>query len=225
MGLGRSLFLGCFLLPAAASAQANDDFQQWLTVSARGEIAPQVVLQTEGIARFSGDRGGLYQLQMAALLGYELMDGVTLWGGYVQSHEYRGGDLTVERRARQQITADNFLRLGSVALSGRVRTEQRWRDNAQGSAWRVRPQLRATIPLGDKSDPALSLSEELFFNLNDQPFQSRDGLERARSAAALLIPLTPGVRGELGYLNQHRFVRGAPDSDEHALTLALGFTF
>ncbi|WP_205958403.1 DUF2490 domain-containing protein [Qipengyuania sediminis] len=225
MGLGRSLIFGVTTLLAAAPASAGDDFQQWLTVSARGEVAPKVVLQTEGIARFSEDRGGLYQLQGIAHLGYEIRKGIIVWAGYVQSHEYRDGDLTVERRIREQITFDNIAKIGRASLSARVRLEQRWRDIAPGTAWRIRPQLRLSIPLGDKTAPSLQLSEEGFFNLNEATFQASEGLERSRTAAVISIPLSPAVRGDIGYLNQHRFVRDGPDSDEHALTLALGFAF
>ena len=48
---------------------------------------------------------------------------------------------------------------------------------------------------------------------------------RLRSAATLSFPVSKAVKVEAGYLNQHRFVRGAPDTDDHALTLSLGFSF
>lgn len=213
------------MLFAAAPVAAEDDSQQWLTVSARGEIAPDVALQTEAIARFSDDRGGLYQLQGIAMLGYAVAEGITVWGGYVQSQEYSDRDLTVERRARQQVTFDTIARIGRATVSGRVRTEQRWRDGVDGTAWRVRPYTRLSVPLGGKSAPNLLLSGEVFVNLNEAPFQAQDGLDRTRAAAALSFPLSNGVRLEAGYLNQHRFVRKGPDIDEHALTAALGFTF
>lgn len=204
---------------------ADDDSQQWLTLGARGEIAPRLQIQVESNARFSDDRGGLYQLQGIALLGYELGDGLTAWAGYVQSQEYSSGDLVVERRARQQLTLDNFAKLGPASFSARLRTEQRWRDGVEDTAWRVRPFLRASIPLGSAASPSLVLSGEAFVNLSTSPFQAQEGLERTRAAAALSIPVAKGVRMDAGYLNQHRFVRGGADLDEHALTAALNFSF
>lgn len=221
----RATICGAAALLTAPAAHAEDDFQQWLTVSARGEVAPRISLQTEGIARFSDDRGGLYQLQSIAMLGYELRQGITAWAGYVQSHEYGDNDLTVERRAREQITFDNFAKLGTASLSARLRAEQRWRDGGDGTAWRVRPFVRLSVPLGGASAPALLVSTEAFLNANETAFQTRDGLERTRTAAALSFPLSKGVKLDAGYLNQHRFVRDGPDVDEHAITAALGFSF
>lgn len=225
MKTGAFLLASLGVLASGMPARAEDDSQQWLTVSARGEIAPKLSLQTETIARFSDDRGGLYQLQGIALLGYTVAEGITVWGGYVQSHEYADGGLAVERRAREQLTFDNFVKVGRASLSARFRLEQRWRDAVDGTAWRARPYLRASVPLGGKTSPNLLLSTEVFLNLNQVPFQTTGGLDRSRTAAALSFPLSDGVRFDAGYLNQHRFVRNGPDVDEHALTAALAFTF
>lgn len=209
---------------AASPAAANDDFQQWFTVSARVKLSDSLSLQNEINARFSEDRGGLYQLQDALLLGYKLDGKLTAWAGYVQSNEYHDGEMQVERRLRQQLTLDNFASLGGASLSGRLRAEQRWRDEAAGTAWRIRPQLRATVPLGDKTAPSLVVSSEAFLNLNTTSFQATEGLDRLRSTAVISVPAGGGVRIEAGYLNQHRFVRGGADSREHALTATLALS-
>lgn len=214
----------CATLPAPALAQ--DDFQQWLTLSAKVDVADKVSVQNELITRFSDDRSGLYEIENSLLLGYKLSKTVTAWAGYVHNPNYAAGDFTVmERRAREQVTIDNFANIGGASLSARVRLEQRWRDGSDGTAWRMRPYVKVGIPLGGKTAPTLNLSAEPFVNFNNTAFQSVDGLERLRSAIALALPVSKQLKLEAGYLNQRRFVRGGPDTDDHTLTLSLGLSF
>lgn len=221
-----SLALATPLLAWTAPASAQDDFQQWLQLGAKVDLADKIVLQDEIVARFSDDRGGLYEIENSLLLGYKLSDKVTAWAGYVHNPNYAAGDFTVmERRAREQVTIDNFAKIGGASLSARLRLEQRWRDGVDGTAWRARPYVKLGVPLGGKAAPTLNLTAEPFINLNNTAFQGVDGLERVRSAASLSFPVSKALKIEAGYLNQHRFVRNGPDTDEHALTVSLGFSF
>lgn len=210
----------------AAPAIAQDDFQQWLTLSAKTDLSDKLAIQDEIVARFSDDRGGLYEIENSLLLGYKLSSKVTAWAGYVHNPNYAAGNFTVmERRAREQVTIDNFAKIGTASLSARMRLEQRWRDGIDGTAWRARPYVKLGVPLGGKTAPTLNFTAEPFINLNNTAFQSVDGLERLRSAASLSFPVSKVVKVEAGYLNQHRFVRGGPDTDDHALTVSLGLSF
>lgn len=218
------------LAPAALAVLAApahaDDFQQWAQLGAKVDLSDKLVLQDELVARFSDNRSGLYEIENSLLLGYKLSKKVTAWAGYVHNPNYNAGDFTVmERRAREQITVDNFAKIGAVSLSGRLRLEQRWRDGIDGTGWRTRPYLKASLPLGGKTAPTLNLTEEAFINLNNTSFQSKDGLERLRSAISLSMPVSKVVKLEAGYLNQHRFVTNGPDTDDHALTVSASLSF
>lgn len=218
--------LAALVLAAPSPALANDDFQQWLSVSVKADLSEKIAVQDELVVRLSDDRGGLYELENSLLLGYKFNKKAALWAGYVHNPTYNGGDFAVmEHRVRTQLTVDDFAKIGSASIGGRFRVEHRWRDGIDGAAWRARPQIKAGIPLGDKSAPTLNLSAEAFVNLNNTSFQSTDGLERLRSAAALSFPVAKGVKLEAGYLNQHRFVRGGPDTDDHVLTASIGVSF
>ena len=210
----------------AAPAAAQDDFQQWLTASARLDLADTIAVQNETVARFSDDRGGLYEIENSTLLGYKFSKKLVVWAGYVHNPQYAAGDFTImEHRAREQVTVDNFATIGPASLSARLRLEQRWRDGIDGTGWRLRPYVKLGIPLGGTSAPTLNLTTETFINLTTTAFQSTSGLDRARSAIALSFPVSTVVRIEAGYLNQHRFVRNGPDSDDHVLTASLGLAF
>jgi len=224
--LHRLHLLPLALLAPASPALAETDFQQWLSVSAKAEATDSLAVHGEVVARFGDDRGGLYEMEGTLLLGYKLSDQVTAWAGYVHNPTYRDGDfVAMEHRAREQVTVDNFAKLGGASLSGRLRFEQRWRDGVDGTGWRMRPYLKAAVPLGDKGAPVLNFTAEPFINLNTTAFQSNTGLDRLRSAVALSVPVAEAVKLETGYLNQHRFVRGGEDRGEHALTATLSLSF
>ena len=129
----------------------------------------------------------------------------------------------MEHRAREQVTVDNFLQLGPGKLSARARLEQRWRDHVEGTGWRLRPYLKYSLPLMGKA--ALNFSSEPFFNLNTTSFQLTDGLDRVRNLVTISAPISKRVNGEVGYVNQHGFVRGGEDSSDNIAYFALSASF
>ena len=218
------LVMALFAL-CAAPAHA-DEFQQWVGYSAKVNLSEDFNLQHETQFRFSDDRNGLFTIQSSLLLGYKPTKNVTIAGGYLHSPNYDGGNFTnMERRLREQVTIDDIAKFGATTLSARLRFEQRWRDDRDGTAWRMRPYVKLAIPLGDKKAPSINLSEEAFVNLNTTSFQSKEGLERFRTSALLSIPLSKTIKLETGYINQHRFVSNAPDLDEHIASAVLNFSF
>lgn len=224
----RSLSLSLLALFGASTspALAESDFQQWLTVSAKTGLSDSIAVQGEAIARFGDDAGGLYEIESSLLLGYKLSEKTTVWAGYVHNPTYVAGDfVATERRAREQITVDNFFAIGAASLSARLRFEQRWRDGVDGTAWRMRPYAKLALPLGGKTAPTLNLTAEPFINLNTTGFQAVSGLDRIRSAVSLSFPVSKAVKLEAGYLNQHRFVRRGEDRGDHALTASLAMSF
>jgi len=202
---------------------ATSDNQVWTNAQATVKLSDAWRLQEEMTARFSDNRNGLYEIESNTLLGYRLNKVVTLWAGYTHNPQYSGGDFTVmEHRAREQVTFDGFAKLGPGKLNGRVRLEQRWRHNVDGTGWRVRPYLKYSLPIAGKT--ALNLSSEPFFNLNTTPFQKKPGLDRVRNLVTVSTPLTKRLSGEAGYMNQHGFVRGGPDTSDNVAYFALALS-
>ena len=206
------------------SALASEDGQVWIAGSATIKLNDAWRLSEDMSARFSDDRNGLYQLQSATLLHYRLGKKVTVAGGYVHSPQYSDGDrIALERRAREQVTVDDIGRIGAGKISARLRIEQRWRDNADGTAWRIRPYVKYALPLVGKT--SLVLSNETFLNLNTTTFQQQDGLDRMRNLIAINTPLLKNFTAEVGYLNQYGFVRGGEDASDHVASLSLTASF
>jgi uncharacterized protein DUF2490 len=209
------------LAPTPASAKSDE--QLWTNLNLTAKLSDRWRLSEEVTIRFSDKRNGLYELESNTLLGYRLNKVVTLWAGYTHNPQYAAGDFTVmEHRAREQVTFDGFARLGAGKLNGRIRLEQRWRNGVDGTGWRVRPYLKYSLPIAGKT--ALNLSSEPFFNLNTAPFQKKTGLDRARNLISISTPLTKTLTGEAGYMNQHGFVSGGPDTSDNIAYFGLALS-
>lgn len=225
--MSRTIILAAALLPAgvAQPALAATDSQVWTTQVVNVKLGDKWRLQEELVERFSDARNGLYEIEANTLLGYRLSKAVTVWGGYTHDPQYSGGSFTVmEHRIREQVVFDNVVKLGSGKLSFRLRGEERWRTNIAGTGWRVRPYVKYALPLAKGSRTALVLSAEPWFNLNTTPFQKQSGLDRIRSLIAISTPISKKLSAEIGYLNQHGFVRGGPDTSDHVASFSLSLS-
>ncbi|MEQ1540940.1 MAG: DUF2490 domain-containing protein [Novosphingobium sp.] len=219
--------LRCLLIvPAlalASPAVAGEDTQYWqtlgLTVGLGGgfRVSDEIVIRTS-------EAKGLYEIENALMLGYKPSKQVTIAAGYVHDPLYSHGDFTVmEHRLRQQVSVDNFAKLGAVKFSARMRMEERWREGAVGTGWRLRPYLKASAPLVGKL--TLNLTHESFVNLNTTGFQKVSGYDRMRNAIAVSAPLSKRFNVDLGYMNQLGIVRGGPDNMDHIMTVGLSASF
>ena len=221
--LGRA-FVALAILTAPSAAFARDDAQAWVTGGVNIKLSDAWRLSEEVVARFSDNRSGLYEIESSTLINFKVAKDITLAGGYVHNPQYSDGDFTLlERRAREQVTIDNLARIGAGKLSARLRMEQRWRKNTDGTGWRMRPYVKYSVPIRGKT--SLTLSNEIFVNLNSTAFQRQDGLDRMRNLIAINTPLLKNVSAEFGYLNQHGFVRNGEDTSDHVASLSVSATF
>ena len=219
----RRLVLTALVASLPAAAHASSDSQIWTTNSATVKLGDHWRISQELVGRFSKNRHGLYEIESNTMLGYRLNKVVTVWAGYTHDPQYAGGDFTVmEHRAREQVSFDNFAKLGPGKLSARMRAEQRWREGVDGTGWRLRPYAKYSTPLTGKV--ALNLSNETFVNLNTTPFQGRTGIDRMRNLITISGPMAKNVTGEAGYMNQHGFVRNGPDSSDNIAYFALSLS-
>jgi len=208
---------------AATPALAKSDTQYWQTVLVNAKLTDDVVLSNETVFR-SGDAKGFYEIENNLMVGYKLDKHVTAYVGYTADPLYlKGSYTTMENRFRQQVSFDNFVILGKVKLSGRLRLEERWRDGFTGTAWRLRPQAKISVPVHGKT--ALNVAHESFIDLNTNGFQKVSGLERMRNSISVSTPIAKHFSLELGYLEQHGFVPGAEDTDDHVATIQLSASF
>lgn len=217
-----ALAFGPLLMPQVAHA---DDKQAWAAATVNVDLGNGFRASNEAVFRTS-DARGFYEIENNTMIGYKPNKQVTLWLGYTHDPNYSHGDFTVmEHRFRQQVNVDNFAELGNVKFSGRVRLEERWRDGQTGTGWRLRPYLKAVLPIAAKGKVALVASHESFVNLGRTSFQKVNGHERMRNFVGISAPLLKHVTIEGGYLNQHGFVRNGPDTDDHVGSISLTASF
>ncbi len=210
-------------LAFAAPALAREDTQYWQTVAVTVALPGNFKIQNETVLRTS-DARGFYEIENNLMVGKKLNKVVTVWLGYTFDPQYSHGTFTRrEHRFRQQVNFDGFAMLGKIKLSGRVRLEERWREGLPGTAYRLRPQIKASVPIAGKT--TLTVSSEPFFNLNNTGFQTVDGLERMRNAIFISVPLGKKVSMDFGYLNQHSFVPNGPDNSDNVLTAGINASF
>lgn len=210
-------------LAVTQAAQASEDTQYWQTASVAVALPNDFKLSAEAVARTSDPRG-FYELEQNYMIGRKAGKNVTVWIGYTRDPNYLHGNFTVmEQRFRQQVSFDNVLKLGAVKLSGRLRLEERWRNGGGGAGWRLRPYIKAAVPAFGKT--SLVLSHESFVDLGTNAFQKFNGYERMRNAVSLIVPVGKHFAFDVGYLNQHGFVRGGPDTSDNVLTTGLAASF
>jgi hypothetical protein len=214
-----------FLMAGAASAASAQESsgQLWTTTTVTAPLSERVDLSGHAVVRFSDEDEGVSQVQLGADLEAEV-GGVKAGGGYSYVTDYDGGDLaTREHRLRQQVSGD-MGSLGSGTLAGRIRVEQRWRDDGEDMMVRLRPRMSWTRPIG-ANDLALRLIHESFVRLNDTDWGGEARYERMRNQVSLRRTFGDTLTGEAGYLNQYSFGGDEPDEVVHALTLALTIDF
>jgi hypothetical protein len=206
-------------------AQARDDGQIWTSAGVSVKLDDRWRIGQELTGRFSDNRNGLYEIESVTMLGYKVSKTATLSAGYVFNPLYSSGDLTDrEHRLREQVSFDNFTQIGRGKLSARLRFEQRWREHQDGTAWRMRPYVKYTLPLRTGGKTALVLSNETFVNLKTTDFQRTKGVDRMRNLIAINTPLANNLNLEAGYLNQYGFVRNGDDSVDHVASMSLSLS-
>lgn len=217
-----ALIAAALFLPTAAMAQQEDQ-ELWLTTAATFKLADKTKLESDVVARFGNDAGGLYEVEINAMLLQDVGGGITLGGGYTRAISYSNGNVTrTEDRLRAQIGMAGTL--GKLKLSGRARLEYRMRSDGNDEGFRLRPQVKATLPVGGPF--SLVAHHESFILLNDTDWGQMAGYERMRNFAGVNWKLNKTIAVEAGYLNQYNFGRDIRrDVMDHALAVSLGLNF
>ncbi|QDX26525.1 DUF2490 domain-containing protein [Sphingomonas suaedae] len=220
----RSILLALPLLILASPALAQEeDSEVWLTGGAGIAVGENSEIDFEAVSRFSDDSGGLYEAEFMGGFTQTVAKGVSIHGGYVRVVSYSRGDVTRgEDRFRVQLGLSGDA--GPVRLSGRLRLEHRSASTGDDTAYRFRPQIKASLPLGD-SDFSLVASHESLIPLNDTDWGERAGYDRMRNLAGVSWKASDAIGVEIGYLNQYRFGRGTRrDTMDHVLSLSVGLS-
>ncbi len=214
-------------LPAAAPAQAGApevDGEVWLAGIASGGIKGPVQGNLEYSFR-SMDKGTTAPTQLTrAALGMQISKPVSLWLGYgrvVQRPE--GRPVFRENRLYQQLSW-TIGKVGPGTLVSRTRLEERTVEGRTGTGWRLRQQLRYTIPIKNSTLSAVAHTEP-FIALNSTNWGASAGIDQWRTFVGVSVPLTKGLSADVGYMN--RYVRRLNQRDriDHILPITVNYRF
>lgn len=193
------LVLGWLLIaPVSPTLAVEQDGQVWLLTTARGAIQGPWKLYLEAQPRLDGS--GVRQLILRPAVGYQVTRLWSLWQGYGWTPSF--DEFRDEQRSFQQSLVEMPRGRLPVALVNRTRLEQRWIENSEGTAWRLRHMLRLVYPLDMDGTWALAAYDEPFVALNSIQGGARSGFDQNRAFLGLSRSLAEGLRLEVGYLNQ-----------------------
>ncbi|RZM31206.1 MAG: DUF2490 domain-containing protein, partial [Sphingomonas sp.] len=198
------------LLPAAASAQAgNEDFQVWTYVTISAPVSEKVdaTLDLHAALTDNAERASQYLIRPS--LSFKLDDRFAVGGGYAYLRRRPvGGAAVNEHRVFQQVRFRLRKEDAGLQLSTTTRLEQRFEEDSDGTAWRLRHQTRLDLPLGGRTKVRAVLWNEPFYSLNSTSWSGRRGFSAMFNFAGLSIPVSKQVTLEPGYLNFRVIVPG-----------------
>ncbi|HYZ49129.1 MAG TPA: DUF2490 domain-containing protein [Sphingomonas sp.] len=208
--------MAALLTLAVAAPAAAEGVQIWSTASLNAPLAGQWRGQVDLSGR---TRGGYANGQFVGRLTilHAVAPGLVAGGGYAHNSNYPArGAVTTEGQLFEQLIWD--IPAGPIRLAARTRLEQRFQEGVDGTAWRLREQVKLSMPLWHSKMRAVLFAEP-FLNLNHTS-RVREDFDQLRSFAGLNLPLTRHAALEFGYLGQFRH-RLSGNSWIHAVPLTL----
>lgn len=209
------------LLSAVVATPALADGQLWLIASTRGEIADGVLLIADANLHMNEAANHLGHVQLRGFLGHEIGK-VTLAAGYSWVRSSKPGKAWRDEHRFTQQLEWKMVQQPGWRLSARTRLEQRLYNDADGTSWRLRQQLKLSVPIDD-TGLALLTHGELFAALNDGPSGARGGDIDTRVFGGFSIPMTRKAALEVGYMNQHQWQRAK--TTNHILHMTVSTKF
>lgn len=208
------------LICGAASAQ--DRIEPWPTVLTVVPVADKWSASVEGIGRVAREDDKPSQFELRLELGRALNKRLTVWAGYVHVSTYRP---SVATNTENQMVEQANWKIGTIAsisASSRTRLEQRFIAGAGGTAWRLREQVRLTVPF-KKNGPLFVVWSEPFIALN-RTNASQTTFDQIRSFAGVSMAVSRHADVEIGYLNQHMHrINGDTANDVIPVVLTMRF--
>jgi hypothetical protein len=206
-----------FAAPACAGP-----VQPWPTIDVSAPLGGKWRGSVEIVGRISDDSTRPSQLESRFEMGRKLDEHITFWAGYVHVVSYNIGRRDgIEDQAVEQLSWSAGA-VGPFKISSRTRLEQRFIVGNDRTAWRVREQIKAALPIG-RSPVTAVLWTEPYFALNRTAATGRT-FEQLRSFAGASVRVSKHADVELGYLNQ-RLWRTSGKVVNHVFPLVLNLQF
>lgn len=157
-------------------------------------------------------------------VGHPFLSDLDLWFGYRWSGNYPGNGFYSESRPYQQINF-RFYQNKSLQLSGRLRLEERIRNNQHQVSLRLRQRIAIEIQrcFGGKINPYLY--DEVFFRLNKTDFTSSHFLSENRVFIGFKLYHSKQSTFQVGYTNQYAYRTSPESQNTMSHILDFGYNF
>ena len=207
IALVRSLICSTLLIvlcigvaPAKASADVDDTFQLWAALLSNGSMKKSSP-RLRGWLDIHARRGDNTVLIVRPGIGYQLTKGLTLWAGYawIPNFNHATETRSDEHRIWQQMTLGHSFSNG-ISLSFRLRTEQRFSDQGDDVAFRVRGFMRMNYQPRKQGRMGLALWDELFVGITKNDWSAPQGFDQNRLFVGPFLKTGKFARLEAGYL-------------------------
>ncbi len=202
----RYLLCLMLLLPMAINADPASRTSAWLMSLSRIKMSESYNAFVDIQPRFTlndianGEDHTLDTLLLRGGIGYQITKNIGLYQGYGYIPTY--DPKKVEHRSFQELLIKQPLKSAGNFVH-RFRFEQRFVDNVDDTAYRLRYFARFTYPLTNFHEKvSLAINEEVFINLNDADDGPQSGFNQNRLFLGLNYRVNPSLAYEAGYQNQ-----------------------
>ncbi len=195
---------------------AEDDTQQWTSITLEHAVTPDVAVNFTTRARFDEDISHAKDLLIRPWLSVKATNGLSLGLGYDHIEPFPSS-ANSEDRIWQQLA----FKLGvfDLPVSGHVRLDERFLEDVDTTIFRTHWRLELEIPIPNE-DWYLSSFNEVFVNLNSDSDGPQSGFDQNRLFFGFGGKLSDRVKAEFGYQWVYERKRGE-DENIHALILNL----
>ena len=204
-------------LTTSLTHAAEEDTGYWTTVSAGVPIAERwsaaLLVQT----RSTNDFGDLERTVIRPSVSYTANNLLRLTVGY-DAHFIELARDRVEHRIWQQWSAKWLA--APVSVSSRIRLEERFLEDVDGTAVRLRLKGQMVVPISESNLSAVA-SNEYFVGLNDLDQGSQSGFDQNRAYVGLRYKVNKRHTVQIGYQLQHIDRGSREDISVHQLQLSL----
>ncbi|MCT4642422.1 MAG: DUF2490 domain-containing protein [Bacteriovoracaceae bacterium] len=211
-----SLILGLLFCILSAYGQTYQDNLLWSWTRVSGQIDSNFLPEQldekllgslEIHYRLNENAHNFQTLILRPMLGYKLKDNSTLWMGYAYIEADSSAGIKKENRFFQMITYSSKLKTSPIVFMGNTRIEERFLEDSNNLALRVRQMLRLSFNLFKikKTQIIGFIQNEYFYNLNNTDTVLR-GFNQNRALVGLGFKndfKNTDVSFNIGYMNNY----------------------
>jgi hypothetical protein len=178
---------------ARAAGPAQNDHQVWGVVQGTVDLGGRATSAFDVQYRVTDGASRQGQVLIRPAIGVYLNKTTAAYLGYAfVTTDPLGGTPTDEHRVFEQLTFRIAGDGKGPTLTARTRLEQRFVEGWTGhTGWRLRQQVRGTLPLGDRG-VALVSTLEPFVSFNTTGWGQRAGFDQVRAFAGVSLPVARG---------------------------------